>query len=105
MRENFFELLQLDHLQIALNDAVVLSARNSLHLQPKANVIANGEPRKQGEFLKDDAAIQPRAAHRPSLEQHFTRSLIVETREDHEQSRFATAAGTDDCDQLPFVHF
>src|SRR5262245_21094200 len=94
MRVAFLEAGQADQVDVIANDALLLGARNILHLQAERDVVLDREPVKQCIVLKYHAAFPARFADRLAIEQYLAFGWFLETGNQGEQRRLSAAGMT-----------
>ena len=105
---SFSESFQLDEREGARDHLVELCLGKLLPAQTVGQVLPHVQMRKDGVALKHHVhrpAIRRHRRHRLSVDEHFSFRRRLESREYAQQSRLATPRGSEEREELSFVHF
>ena len=101
----FFELSEMHQSKVILDSVATLSLGNTLHLHSELNVLADGQPWKQGVILKDHDAIGSRTLHRLSIDQNLTGSLRLQAGNQVQERGLAATRWSDDAEKFSGTNF
>src|SRR5581483_7772256 len=73
---------------------------DSLHLEPKLDIIHHLEPRKERVFLENHDCVRAGFSHGPAVQDHFAFSWLVKAGEYVQQCGLAAARGANKADKL-----
>src|SRR6516165_12290183 len=97
--------IEADHLQVFGDNRIALLPRHLAHPQSEANVLLDGEPRKQcrSGILEEHDALAPGAGHRDVARGYRSAGRRLEAGKDIEQRRFPAAGGAEQAEEFALV--
>src|SRR5262249_11960726 len=101
-RKTVLEALQPDGADKSLDGLFAPLARRSAHLEAVADILRDGQPRKERILLEDDAAIDTWAGHRLAIDLDGPAVRADKASKNVEERAFAAAGRSDDSDELTF---
>src|SRR5258706_15572942 len=95
-----FELREMHQAQVITGLLFPLRLADALHLHAELNVLADGEPGKEAEFLENQDAVSAWSLNAFAVDQDLAGSLLVQASDQVQQRRFAAAGRTDYAEEL-----
>src|SRR5438874_5180638 len=103
MNIGVLEPAETDQLKIIRGDVTpIFLCQIWLQLEPKEHISEDVQPWKKSRFLKHNEPLAASSCHGFAVGQHRTAIRFLQTGDDIEQSRFATAARADKTNEFAF---
>src|ERR1700693_4846891 len=87
--------------QVILNLLFAFGLGDIFHLHAELDVLPDGQPREQSEFLKNQNAVRSRSVHFFTVHRNVSRGLLVQTSDQVQKSRLAATGRSNNAEELP----